>query len=54
MRNSIGTTQRGFHLAVVFTDATPAAANGMWSEVHPNDFFVLIIMVMCCHHTLLY
>jgi len=27
------------YLAVLFADATSAGVNGMWSEVHPNDFF---------------
>jgi hypothetical protein len=35
-----------YHLAVLFADATSAGVNGMWSEVHPNDFLLLIIVVM--------
>jgi hypothetical protein len=34
------------HLALLFADATSAGANGMWSEVHSDDFLVLIIVVM--------
>jgi len=35
-----------WHLAVLFADATSHGVNGMLSEVHPNDFLVLIIVVM--------
>lgn len=44
--NSTSITQMDYHLTVLCADATSAGVNGMWSEVHPNDFWVMIIVVM--------
>jgi hypothetical protein len=52
--NSLAGSCLDYHLPLVFVHATSAVANGMWCQVHPDNFAVMVTVVILTHHTLFY